>query len=102
MIRLGWGWSLLGLALPLVKDEERAGGYQAKACGVVPFEFVAEIPDGKYGEDDEGDDFLNGFQLRGAEFVGADAVGGDLETIFEEGDAPAGQDYFPERLVAIF
>jgi hypothetical protein len=95
------GWSEF-TALPFVKDEERAGGDQAETRGVVPFEFVAEIPHGKYGENDQGDDFLDGFQLCRGEFVGADAVGGYLETIFEEGDAPTGEDYFPERFVAIF
>jgi len=85
-----------------VKNEKRTDGHEGEACGVIPLELVAQIQHGKYGEDRQGDDFLNGFELRGIEFVRADAVGGHLETIFEEGDAPTGEDDFPERLVAIF
>ena len=85
-----------------MKNKKGAGGDEAEARGVVPFEFVAEVPDGKYREDGEGNDFLNRFELRGTEFVGADAVGGDLETVFEEGDAPTGEDDFPEGFAAVF
>jgi hypothetical protein len=70
-----------------VKNKKRSDGYQGEACGVVPLELVAQIQHGKYGEDRQGDHFLDGLELRGGEFVGADAVGGHLKAIFEEGDA---------------
>ena len=87
---------------PFVKDEEGTEDQASETRAVVPFEFFTEIGDGKNGEDDQGDDFLNGFELRGGKFVGADAIGGYLEAILEKSDAPTGGDYFPERFAAIF
>ena len=60
--------------------------------------------DGEDREDQQGDDFLDHFELpdrEGASQLGAaDAVGRDLETVFEQGDPPAEQDdgQHPEAL----
>ena len=51
--------------------------------------------DGEDREDQQGDDLLDHFEFpdrKGASQLGAaDAVGRDLETVFEQGDAPAEQ-----------
>jgi len=85
-----------------VEDEE--GGEDQEECGdaVIPFELFAQIGDGEYGEDAKGKHFLNRLELRGVEFVGADAVGGHLKAVFEKRYAPAGQHDFPQRLAAVF
>ena len=63
---------------------------------MVPCDFFAEVGAGKDAEDDEGDGFLHDFELCGGEAaLVADAVGGDLEAVFEEGDSPGDQDDFP-------
>src|ERR1700682_738390 len=90
------------MCFPMYEKKKRSDGHEGETGSVVPLELVAQIQHGKDREDGQGDYFLNGFELRSVEFVRADAVGGHLETIFEEGDAPAGEDNFPERLIAIF
>ena len=74
-------------------EDEEGGGDEAEACPeVVKAEALAHVDHGEDGEDDHGDDFLDDFEL--AERVGLEAntVGGDLEAVFEEGDAPAKED----------
>ena len=44
---------------------------------------------------------MNRLELRAVEFVRTDAVGRHLETVFEEGDPPAREDYFPECLASV-
>ena len=61
-----------------------------------------KIEDGENGEHGEGDDFLNGFELRHAEFVGADAVGGNLEAVFEKSDHPTDDDDLEEGRRFVF
>ena len=53
----------------------------------------SQIDDRKNCEDGEGDDFLDGFEFGGGEIAVADAVGGDLKAIFEEGDSPTDDDH---------
>ena len=84
-----------------MEDEEHAQDQAGEAGGVVPFQFVAEIGDGKDREDQQSDNLLNGLELRSGKFVRADAVGGHLETILKESDAPAGEDDLPKPLAAI-
>jgi hypothetical protein len=72
-----------------VKDKECCNHDKNKTHAVIPSEFVAEIHDREDGEDRESNNLLNGLQLGGAELVGADAVRGNLETVFEEGDPPS-------------
>jgi len=45
---------------------------------------------------------LNRLELSAVEFVRVDAVRRHLETVFEEGDPPAREDYFLERFAAEF
>lgn len=68
----------------------------AEARRVVPLYFFPEIEDRENREDRQSDDFLNGLELRCAEFIGANAVRRDLEAILEKSDAPADQDNLPE------
>ena len=59
---------------------------------MVPAQFLAEDGDGEGGKHDEGNDFLDDLELRGRKGGVADAVGGHLEAVFEERDAPTDQD----------
>ena len=88
--------------LPFVKDKEGGKDKAGSADSIIPFEFFAEVGDGEDCKDREGNNFLDGFELCSVEFVRADAVGGNLEAIFEKSDAPTGNDHFPERFAAIF
>ena len=81
------------------KDRKReANGSNA----VVPFELFAEISDGKSREHGKRDDFLDDFELCRGELIRTDTVGGNLKTVFEKGDAPAGEDDLPQRFAAVF
>ena len=84
---------------PLFEDEERGGDDEEKTDDRVPAKILLEIENGKNGEDDESDDFLNGFELGCRKFQMADPVGRNLETVFDQGDGPADQDDFPEGRV---
>jgi hypothetical protein len=79
-----------------VKDEEDGKCDTTESRGVVPLYFLAEIEDREDGEDRESDDFLNGLQLRGAEFIRANAIRRNLEAVFEKSNSPAHQDHFPK------
>ncbi len=62
---------------------------------MVPVELVAEVVDGEDSEDAEGDDLLDDLKLVWGEVAGADAVGGDLEAVLEEGDTPTDENNLP-------
>lgn len=81
------------------KDREANAG---KASGVVPTQLLAQVSHRENGEDGERDYFLDGFELSGAEFERANAICGNLEAVFEKGDAPTGENNFPESLAAVF
>src|SRR5260370_26623630 len=91
-----------GKYLPFVKDKECGDYDKGESEAIVPFEFVAEIHHGEDREDRERDDFLNGLELCGAELIRADAVCGDLKTVFEERDPPAHHDHLPEGFATKF
>ena len=84
-----------------MKYEECRKHHEPETDGVVPSEFLAEEPYGEKCEHCQSDDFLNRLQLRGAEFVRADAIGRYLKAVFEKRDAPAREHNFPKRLTAI-
>ena len=56
---------------------------------VVHGEWAFHVVYGEGNEAGEGDDFLENFELGEGEGGVADAVGGDLEEVFEERDRPA-------------
>jgi hypothetical protein len=76
-----------------MENEKCPQGDEAEAERVVPSEGFFQVGDGKDCENDEGDDFLNGFQLGCVKDGMADAVGRDLQAVFEKRDAPRDQDH---------
>ena len=89
------------LISPLMKNEEYAQDQACCSSRVIPLQFFAEIGDGEHREHRQCNHFLNGFELRGIEFVGADAICRHLETIFEKRDTPTGEDHFPKSFAAV-
>jgi hypothetical protein len=85
------------VASPFVENEKTG-----RTDAIVTLQFFAEISDGEDREHGQCNYFLDGFKLRRAEFVRADAVCRHLETVFEKGDAPTGDDDLPERFAAVF
>ena len=63
---------------------------------MVEGDFFAEVEHRKADEDEQGDHFLDGFELGGAIDVIADAVGGHGEAIFDERNSPGDEDDEPE------
>jgi hypothetical protein len=62
-----------------VEHKKDSKGDAGEASNVVPFERFAQERDGENREDGKGDHFLNGFQLRGGEFIRADSIVGELK-----------------------
>jgi len=85
-----------------MKDEKDGEADASEACGVIPTKLFAEIGHGKDGEDGEGNYFLDGLELRRAEFERADTVRGHLKAVFEKRDAPACENDFPKSFAAVF
>lgn len=85
-----------------MKDEKYRQADASEARRVIPSEFLAEIGNRKDGEDGEGDDFLDGLELGGVEFIGTDAIRRHLKTVFKESDPPTGENNFPKRFAAVF
>src|SRR5882672_3481189 len=100
--RFEWIHQILVNSLPLMKDEKYRKADASEARGVIPAEFFAEVGNRKDGEDGEGDDFLDGLELGGVEFIGTDAIRRHLKTVFEESNAPTSENNFPERFAAVF
>src|SRR6267154_2048558 len=87
---------------PFVEYKEYRQGDAAKPCRVVPLQLLAKIQHGKNRKHRQRNHFLNSLELRRREFVRADAVRRNLETILEESDAPTRQDDLPQRLATVF
>jgi len=66
---------------------------------VVPAQVLSEVEGNEDAKDDQRNDLLNDFELHGRKTVCAEAVGGNLETVFEEGNPPADEDDLPKGLV---
>ena len=84
-----------------MEHEEGSADEAAEGYGVVPVKPLSEVVDGEDAEDAEGDDLLDDFELGWREGSGADPVGGDLQAVLEEGDAPTDKDDFPESDVFV-
>src|SRR5712671_807411 len=87
---------------PFVEYKEYRQGDAAKPCRIVPLQLLAKVQHGENRKHRQRNHFLNSFELRRGEFVRADAVRRNLETILEESDAPTRQDDFPQRLATVF
>jgi len=91
---------LLVCGLPGVEDEEdRSDEAEGGSC-VVPAQVLTEVEGDKDAEDDQGDDFLNDFELDGREPICAEAVSRYLKAVLEEGNAPTDEDDLPEGFLA--
>ena len=88
------GYKLKGL---LFEDQKSREHQQNKARDVVPAQVFAQIVNRKQREHRQRDDFLQSFQLGGGIVFVTDAVGGNLQTVFEKRDAPADQNDRPQR-----
>jgi DME family drug/metabolite transporter len=82
---------------PLVEDEERPGGDEAKSDKVVPGQWFLQVENREDGEDRKRDDLLDGLQFRRREVAMADPVRGHHQAVFEERDPPADKDYSHQR-----
>lgn len=79
--------------------------YEQKGYQVVPAELLFKEEDGKEEENDEGNNLLDSFQLKGREaFQSAETIiGRDHEKILEKGNGSTDKDKFKERHVgAVF
>ena len=69
---------------------------------MIPAQLGAEVESRKSTEDRQRNDLLDDFKLHDREAAVSKSVGGHLEAVFEEGDAPADQYDLPQRLAFIF
>lgn len=80
-----------------MEDKEDGGHHAGEAGEVVPAQFLFQIEYGKCAEDDQGNDFLDGLELRGCEPAVANAVGRHLKAVLGESDPPTGKNGDPQR-----
>ena len=69
---------------------------------MIPAQLGAEVESRKSTEDRQRNNLLDDFELHNGEAAVSQPVGGYLEAILEEGDAPADQYDLPQRLAFIF
>lgn len=87
--------------LPFFEDEERRQHYQSEANEVIPSEFFLQVKHRKKREDHQRYDLLDGFEFRRAELTVSHPVCRYLKNIFEERDAPTGEDHDPQRFILV-
>jgi hypothetical protein len=89
---------------PLLFEHEINGSHnEGEGYKIIPAERLFQIKDGKEAEYGEGHYFLDGFQLKAAKAgLFSETVGRYHKAVFEEGDTPADEDYFPDGYVLIF
>lgn len=88
--------------MSLLKNKKRPESNESKTDCLLPSNRLIQIKNRKYGEDKKRNYFLNRLQFRRRKIAVAEAIGGDLETIFEEGNRPAGEHYDVESRVFEF
>lgn len=69
---------------------------------MIPSDTFIEVKPRKDHENTKRNYFLDDFQLKRCKLAVADAICGDLKTVFGECDQPAYDDYGDERRFAIF
>jgi len=86
------GWAtglseeLKSYSFPQKANERHSTDQKEERGGMIPFDAFAEIPPREDDEHAKRDDLLDDFQLKRCEFTIADAIRGDLKTIFSERD----------------
>lgn len=70
--------------------------HHGKASQIIPFQLFLQIDHREDAKHDQGNDFLNGFQLGGIELVMSDAIRRHLEAILNEGNTPADENHDPQ------
>jgi hypothetical protein len=83
--------------LPLSKDEKDGQDNQSESNHIIPSEFLFQIQDGKSRKDNEGNHFLNRFQLGGGKLTVPDTVGRHLKTVLKKRDQPTNDNDDPQR-----
>ena len=63
---------------------------------MIPADGFFHVKNGKDAEDDQGDDFLNGFELDHGKIIMADPVSRHLKAVLHERDEPAHHDGDPQ------
>ncbi len=75
----------------IAEDEIDGGDHAQTGPEKVGFDFLFHIEDGEGHENQQGDDFLEDFQLADRHDLVSDPVGRHLEEIFKQGDTPTDQ-----------
>jgi hypothetical protein len=80
------------------EHEVRRADQAQRRPQIVEFQRLVHVKDRKRHEHAERDDFLQDLELGQGHRSVADAVGGNLDQVFEKGDGPADQGRDPPRL----
>lgn len=81
---------------PLLKNDEHGADHHGKTSQIVPFQLFLQIDHREDAKHDQGNHFLDSFQLGGVELVMSDSIRRDLETILNEGNSLARQNHNPQ------
>src|SRR5690348_9037385 len=86
---------------PLLKNEKCRHNDKEKTDSLVPLDVLLEVENGEERKHHQGNDLLDGLELRGTEDVAAVAVRRYLKAVLKESDSPAHNRDFPERHVLV-
>ena len=84
-------------SLELVEHEEGPGDQASKGSKVVPMQLVAKVKGRENPKHSQRNHLLDHLQLIRRKGLRANPVGGDLQAVLKEGDAPAGQGRLEEH-----
>jgi hypothetical protein len=102
IVRRGFRGDTALLQSPFLEDDKHRADDHCEADQIVPAQVLFQVENREDRKDGESDDLLNGLQLCRREFVGADAVGGNLKAVFRKCDQPTDQDDLGQRSLPVF
>ena len=85
-----------------MEHKKRACDDEGKSHDVIPLHLLAQIEDREHHKHEERNHFLHRLEFGGGEMGVADAVGRNLQAVFEKGDQPTDEDDGYERRGLVF
>src|SRR4029077_12101218 len=84
-----------------LENHENRHHDQPKSHDVIPLDLLVQVKDREDGENRKRNYFLDGLELRRGELVRPNAIRRDLKALRKKGDAPANDDDFEQRRLAV-
>ena len=92
---------MLPFPSPFFENDEHGSDHHGTAGNIIPFQFFLQVDHRKDAKHDQGNHFLDGFQLRGVELVVSEAICRNLEAILHRSNEPTHQNRNPQRRIFV-